>query len=315
MDLLELPPETQEHIHAAKCMKESVCEPGECRDILPFIDFWRDDTPIAVVTCPEVNRDAALQACSFGVPGWAADHIILFLDTLVADPTFTEKFGRMPDPGELQELKADKRACEMGLVDEAISIIECWRDGRKRFTSVPYHVHEESGTIHWVDEKCFSFNDNGDNEEKTGGYVIDIIDRCFEKPMVDLNTIPISYTEFGIGPKQARIHIDLALMRVLTEAGFAVLFACPTPLHEELLRNTAENNPCLQLRDPDGEILVDVREPTEEDYPGMVPGHLLREKLERERELSHYEMTQDRLRRQADRGKKILEELESSEPG
>lgn len=313
MDLLELPPKTQDHIHAAKGMKETVCEPGECRDILPFIDFWRDDMPVAVVTCPEVNRDAALQACSFGIPGWAADHIILFLDTLVADPTFTKKFGRMPDPGELQELKADKRACEMGLVDEAISIIECWRDGRKRFTSIPYHVHEKSGTVHWVDEKGFSFHDDGHSEEKAGGLVIDIINRCFEKPPVGLNTLPIDYTMFDINAEQARIHIDLALMRVLTEAGFAVLFACPTPLHEEMLKNTAENSPCLQLRDPDGEILVDVREPTEEDLSNMVPGYYLRQKLEEERELSHYEMKADRERRQAERGAKLLAELESDE--
>lgn len=310
MDVLDLPSEVQEHIFAAKQMKESVSEPGDVRDILPLIDVRRDDMPVALITCPEVNRDAALQACSMAIPGWAADHVVLFLDTLTVDPAFQEKFGRMPYAGEMQELKDSGRAYEMSLVTDAISIIEFWRDGRRRFTNIPYYVHDESGTIHWVDDKGWCYDEGVDKETKAGGLVLDYLEEFFSKPVVTTDTLPIKYEMFDISAEQARIHIDLALVRVLTEAGYAVMFACPTELHEELLKNTAENHPGLQLMDNDGEVIVDSREPEPDEIPMLLSGQLLRHRLEQEREESRANMLASRREDEAERGAAILKHLE-----
>jgi hypothetical protein len=114
---------------------------GDNDDLCPMIEFRRDGEVIGMVICPDVDRDQALQACHMAVPGWSADYLVMLLDAHMADRAFQEKFGRMPDPGELQRLCDVEGACDLGLTTDCIVVLEAWRSGRQRMTQLPYHAH------------------------------------------------------------------------------------------------------------------------------------------------------------------------------
>jgi hypothetical protein len=253
-----VPAEAQPFVDWARAYKEEKVEGttvGQNDDIAPLLEFRRDGQVVALVFCNNVSRDEALQAASVGVPGWSVDHLVMALDAHYSDERFFKRYGRTPDPHELQELCDKEGACELGLITDALMVVEGWRSGRLRISNVPYHVHKSARTVHWIeDDRCASL----DTEESKGhveGIVPDAVRDFFSSSTLDQNP-ELDPREFGLEPgsPEVRIHQDLAVMTVLVGAGFGVALNTPTPLHEEMLQRTLDRTHGLELHTRDGTV-------------------------------------------------------------
>lgn len=300
----EIPADVEVHVDWARYLKGDVVsdrKAGQNDDLAPVLDFRRDpdDETVALVFCVNVDRDEALQAASVGVPGWEADHLICLLDAHQSDERFLEHYGHTPDPFELQDLCDNEGACELGLITDAIMILEAWRSGRLRMTNVPYHVHKTARTVHWIEDDRFACFDT--EEHKDGGLagiVPEALRHFFTIPTLG-ERVELDPAQFGLDPDgpQAQIHKDLAVMTVLAGAGFGVGFNAKTPLHQELLGNTLKNSHGLAVHDADGTVRR-----SEGDVDALaILNEALRRKLADERKRQHAEELAERDRRRAAR--------------
>lgn len=253
-----------------KELKMSSAEPHEPGDIEPRVTWYRNpaEQPVALGFADAVDRDRGLQMAVIGITGFGADRVDMMFDTHVTDERFLKRYGRNPDPGELQRLCDNEGACEIGLTTDAIFCSVMWRDSDRMVTvSVPYHVDKRrtevefvtdakarkarrtnrqlvrdggrwfqvERTVHWMDDRITWFDSDG-NGQRVEGRIVDVIRRAFSQPIVD-----------GVSFEADRTMIDHAIVAVLTSAGFAIAVPKDDPLLTERLTSMLETPSTRQL--------------------------------------------------------------------
>lgn len=225
--------------------------PANPGDIEPRVAWYRDGQPVAFGFADAVDRDRGLQMALIGIKGFAAEKVEMLFDTHVTDERFAERYGRNPDPGELQRLCDNEGACEIGLTTDAIFGSVMWRGSERMVNvSVPYHVDKrrtevefvtdakarkarrgdpllvrEGGrwfrlerTVHWMDDRIH-WMDTAEEGVSFGGRIVDVLRAAFEEPVVE-----------GGEFLADRTMIDHAIIAVLTSAGFAIAVPHEDPL-------------------------------------------------------------------------------------
>lgn len=254
-----------------KNLRMSSAEAGDPGDIEPRVAWYRGDQPVALGFADVVDRDRGLQMAIIGIKGFGADKVEMMFDTHVVDQRFHERYGRNPDPGELQRLCDDEGACEIGLTTDAIFGSVMWRGSERLVSvSVPYHVDKrryevefpsdakarkarrnnrmlvrENGRwfqlerrVHWMDDRIDWFDT--DKEGKAGGRIVSVIRSAFEEPIIS----PVDTDQ---------TMVDHAVVAVLTTAGFAVAVPSHGDDEEALLQtrvmNLGTRDLALELRE------------------------------------------------------------------
>jgi hypothetical protein len=260
----------------ARVAGASADDPG---DIAPRVTWFRGDRLIAEGLADAVDRERGLQMAAIGIMGFGADRVECAFDTHMADNSFFEKYGRTPDPGELERLCENGGACEIGLITDAITIMTLTRDGSSTLLSLANHVdikREEvefiskakakkarhadktitgSGdrwfrvtkTVHWVDEKAFYIPAS---DGQLTGVIISSLRRAFEGPDLMTATSAAAGDVFSLTPEQARFHVDMSTVKLLTSAGFMVMMGARSEEELEMIKHSAARTEAMEIFDP-----------------------------------------------------------------
>lgn len=200
--------------------------PGRHDDLCPMVDVWRDGRFLAGIVCPEVDRDLALNAAQVAVPGFSADRVVLALDSHMSSSATNPSTGEAWGPGEMQGLCDNEDACDLGLITDAMVIHEVGRDGSWELRILPYHVHKTSRTIAWLPEVEQLSSETAGHE--LSGLVVEVVQDAFKMPTI-YETVLAQLDEEapGVDPPgdgKARLHCDLAVMKLLMAQDCAVAF-------------------------------------------------------------------------------------------
>lgn len=331
-------PEHRELIEWAKHHKDSEAQnapAGWPGDIEPRAAWYRDGQRVAFGIADKVDRDRGLQMACIGIQGFSADAIDFAVDAHMATQPFFEKFGRMPDPHELQNLCDNEGACDIGLTSDCIIVMHKERE-RTLYVTLPYHMHyenrpatkeeaeaadeddkryfaEEDGawthetkTVHWSDEIIVHDDKEGESKARIGGVIIDTLDRAFASPTLETlarDSAPEDVTA-GMTPGQIRIHTDIAVIRVLSMAGFLIGVYGYDPDFQEALQRSMGRSGNFRMVDSQGDD-VDLsqyqEDPNAADLVASMMGTALREKLRKDAEASYQEDQEEADRRRAER--------------
>lgn len=222
-----------DHLITASCaLKErAVAERPEDADLAPTTVVWRDGKELAVVFTRTVSRDAGLDGTLLAVSGYSADEAVLITDTYQALPAFTERFERLPDPGELQHLAAN--GLHLDTWCEALTLVSMTRAGETALAVLPYRV--EAGRIEWLDVI---------EKGHVSGYVVDVLAQCFAAPtLADAPMTP---------PSATRSELDMQATTVLCDLGYGVAYSPADDEAAAEVRRRMAAEPGFTLVDPDG---------------------------------------------------------------
>lgn len=284
----EIPEEFASLVAWAKGLKEKAVArpPDDPGDIEWAVTWYRDDQIVAHGIADRVDRDRGLQMCAIGIQGFEADMVEMAMDAHMTDQRFEERYGRLPDPGELQQLCDNEGACEIGLTTDCIVANRMWRDGHTVMISLPYHVdrrrqelefltkakakkhmrshddvvrerdryYRQQRWTHWIDDRISVLDDRISDKFRITGRVYDNMRASFEAPSLVQRAAEegISAEEYGLDPQRARWHMDMAVVRNLSMAGFLVAVATQDEEHEELVRQSMARSTNTKMFAMDG---------------------------------------------------------------
>ena len=212
-------------------------------DMTPMVEFYRGDKPVSVVIAARVDRDLALDAIAIGVPGFDADRVVFCLDTHqsigeagMIDPRTGEPWA----PGAMQEACDEQGYCDTGLIVDAITVHEAFRDGHFRMRSLPYRVDKATGGLTWLDEYGFDLDGEG---EVIDGLIPAAVRAAFERPTL-ADAARSLREDFGLTEEEAIDHNDCAVAKVLMTniACIASLYAPPGSQREGIIRKSFEDD-------------------------------------------------------------------------
>jgi hypothetical protein len=216
-------------------------------DIMTFIECYRGDETVAVVSLPP-HRDHMLAAAWYAAAGFSADMLAVTMDTFQTDGTATTVDGEMINPhtnkpfeqGDLSDLVQNHEGLEKGWVVEALVTQVLNRAGDDRAGMQPYKI--TGRVVEWLASKL-------PDEAKDGSYVgivPEALRDAMTKRTIDVMMARSGLTDadFGLDEERARAHKDVAAVNVLeqklAEAGApfvtVLLTANPGSVREQVIR-------------------------------------------------------------------------------
>lgn len=273
-------------------------------DLSPSVVFRREDVPIALVIARQVNRDEGLAAVARGVPGFSADEIHLTLDTHMTDRRFYEKYGRTPDPHELQRLCDVEGACELGLITDAMTILRATRAGELEQLCLPYHVHKTARTVHWIDDQVSHIVSGEDGDGwRLGGIVPDAMREAFllEPGEKLAEQSGLSFADFGLTAEQARLEMDISMARLFSLLGYLVAFLIESDEAQHRLQEVLALDRTHKVLDPEGNVISAPANDGGPLSPLAVFAALIRERDEALRDAVHQDELAESERRRKER--------------
>lgn len=195
-------------------------------DLTPMVEVFRGEDLVAMIVAPQVDRDQGLDAARMAAVGFSADKISMVLDAHVSSSPINPKTGEEWGPGEMQRACHEDGACQVGLITDTLIIIDHYRSGRHREEMLPYHVHADDKTVHWVgaDSADLPRVIDTDNEgEGVDGIIPNAIFDAFKEPVLfDVMKQQLGLEAFHLTEEQARVHCDCAMAKILGQQGFQV---------------------------------------------------------------------------------------------
>ena len=307
--------------------------PDDPGDIVPHVNFWRDGQVAAVGFARNVNRDEGLDLAFMGRRAFGADRMEVLLDAHYTDHAFVDRYGRYPDPHELQDLCDNEGACEIGLTTDCIICIDV-DAGHMVQVMLPYHVDrrmeelepkvakaikgderdhiKREGTrytrvtrsCHWQDDKI-AVIDEAVESDRLLGTVPDGLRAAFAVETLAETVAKEGLTGdlFGLSTEETRLHMDIVGTRMLAQLGFVVGLTARDDEADEIIRRSMARHQSVKMFGPDGEEIPTDPEAQSDltDLLADVGFELLRQKMEAERQRVHAEEEALRERRRAAR--------------
>lgn len=249
-------------------------------DLRPVVEFTRQDIPVALVICPQVDERLVITAAEVGACGFNADQIWSHLDGHTSlkveersdGPYWTAgpNKGRKVIQHEFQELAA----ANPDLIVECMVVLHHTRTGIAEMVQLPYKVEGEKVT--WMHERT-RYTD------QVYGWLSHAILRTFTKePLITYARRPLSQLadpepiienararglsedeiarimergmdpkDFGIEEHEAQYHLDVVTAEALADAGNIVAINPENKTKAEILtrdRDTSEMQTILTTR-------------------------------------------------------------------
>lgn len=192
-------------------------------DLAPMIEVYRDGRIVAVIQAFQVNRDLALDYLPLIVGGFAADAVVLCLDSHYTNNPTNPATGQPWGPGEMQKACDEDGACSVGLITDCLMVIEQHRDGHHRQIALPYHEDKDARVVHWHDDE--SIFDSRDGSGQVEGRIVDALNHAFSLQPLTLTFIREEAPEIMEGfdaeldDEAKRVHMDCAMAKDLLSHG------------------------------------------------------------------------------------------------
>lgn len=182
--------DVQQRIDWIRSVKEGLvaeAAPDENDDVCPIVEGRRNNETKVLVTCHDVDKRQAFMASRIIASGVECDEIWLALDTHASNSRINPVTGKPWGMGEMQNLCDNEGACELGLITDAMVLMQETRDrSQAAFVQLPYHVHKTDRSVRWVTENDLIADsmDEDNSSVRFSGLVVDEVREAFELPLL-----------------------------------------------------------------------------------------------------------------------------------
>lgn len=212
-------------------------------DLMPACAVIRNDEFLCWTIANQVHRDVALNMTWQAIAGFQAEAIVLGLDARTTVQPWSKEQMDAIKSGDLQKMAEEQASDLLGITVEAIVINIVTNEGHATMGVFPYVVHKsddgKTHNIEWLDQTdIFS---NREDEAHVEGVVPETLREAFQRAKEIPDLAALGSEALGLSRLQARVHTDCAIIRLLSDAGFAVMYNADTDEKRAILAASQES--------------------------------------------------------------------------
>jgi hypothetical protein len=225
------------HVDDAKSAKDNT-------DLLPVCIPSRGKEFLGYYIGQAVDRDLGLEAMHLSVVGFTCTEFVLGLDArmMVFDKNDPK---RDVEQGEIQHLAEHGTEEQKGRITEALIVVRSSIERTQTF-SFPYRVVEPAVKglprfrLEWLHDKQGLAVDTNNGNERIEGRIQDAIDHAWkiQQRMDDL--FIVSKDVFGLEFDEARIHADMAVLKILADRRITAMYNADTEMKTRIIKSSVE---------------------------------------------------------------------------
>lgn len=228
---------------------EKVCSDAEFTATAPSISVFRKEELITWILADEVNETKGLEAAHLGIMGFGADEVIVVFDARIMMGRTKEEYDRLKtlklQPGDMQRMAEEEGTDLTGVTVECM-VLHHAKDGWLRLVTFPYLVRlDDDGTRHieWLDGDIHSVT--LEDAEAEGAILESLIItellHFFEQQRNMMDLTAIGVTAMGMSEFESRMHCDMAIIKIATDANFHLLYNADTPEKRAILKGSTDH--------------------------------------------------------------------------
>jgi hypothetical protein len=244
----EIPPTTYDFGHAManfaaehllSVKTRAVIESGD-EHFQPAVAVFRNEEFITWVIADKMDRDKGLAACHGAINGFAADEIVVGFDARMMITGSEEELHKI-QPGDLQRMAEEEGSDIFGVTIECL-MVHHYKDGWSQIGMYPYlTIKDDQGKpgIQWLDDKFDQMRSDDERGAMTG-FIPRVIQELFDDAKDKPDLVSLGVEAMGMSHFESRMHVDCAIIKVLTDQDFVVLYNADTDAKREILKASME---------------------------------------------------------------------------